>query len=184
MVVDVDFAPLKALGPPDVVERAFFSGPQGDAGDRHDRLTVGGLSGDDYVAAVALDLGLPVDIVRAAWASVVRFSPGGLALIAEVASRVPVAIWSNTDPIHWAVLSPSLLAITNNVAPSFALGAMKPQPPYFAHALSLCGVPPGEVFFVDDRADNIAAAHNAGIGGEVVRGVQQAQRACRAVLDL
>jgi FMN phosphatase YigB (HAD superfamily) len=179
VVVDVDFAALDVLmdGPRDVVERAFFMGNQGD---RHDRLTVGTLSGDDYVAEVAADLGLAVDVVRAAWASVVRFSPGGLELIAEVAAVVPVAIWSNTDPIHWSVLSTSL-SLAVDVAPSFVLGAMKPQPAYFARALSR--LPAGaEVFFVDDRADNVAAAVQAGVQAQVVRGVEQTRAACRAFL--
>lgn len=179
VVVDVDFTPLAALiqGPRDVVERAFFVG----AGDRHDRLTVGALSGDDYVAEVAADLGLDVDVVRAAWASVVRFSPGGLELIAEVAARAPVAIWSNTDPIHWSVLS-SLLSLTLDHAPSFVLGAMKPQPAYFARALSRLPAD-AEVFFVDDRADNVEAAIAAGVSAQVVRGVEQARAACLAFLD-
>lgn len=186
VVVDVDFQSLTALGPRDVVERAFF------VGDRHDRLTVGTLSGDAYVAEVAADLGLDVridvDVVRAAWASVVRFSPGGLALIAEVAARAPVAIWSNTDPIHWSVLSPSLSSLLSllsssfDLAPSFLLGAMKPEPAYFARALSRLPAD-AEVFFVDDRADNVEAAIAAGVSAQVVRGVQQARAACLAFLD-
>ena len=188
VIVDVDFQSLTALGPRDVVERAFF------VGDRHDRLTVGTLSGDAYVAEVAADLGLDVgvdvDVVRAAWASVVRFSPGGLALIAEVAARAPVAIWSNTDPIHWSVLSPSLSSLSSSssslssfdLAPSFLLGAMKPEPAYFARALSRLPAD-AEVFFVDDRAENVEAAIAAGVSAQVVRGVQQARAACLAFLD-
>jgi FMN phosphatase YigB (HAD superfamily) len=174
VVVDVDFESLTALGPRDVVERAFF------VGDRHDRLTVGTLSGDAYVADVAADLGLDVDVVRAAWASVVRFSPGGLELIAEVAAVVPVAIWSNTDPIHWSVLSTSLQLALDH-APSFVVGAMKPQPAYFARAVSRLPAD-AEVFFVDDRADNVAAAVQAGVQAQVVRGVEQTRAACRAFL--
>jgi FMN phosphatase YigB (HAD superfamily) len=176
VVVDVDFTALAALGPRDVVERAFFVG----AGDRHDRLTVGAVSGDDYVAEVAADLGVDVDVVRTAWASVVRFSPGGQQLIAEVAARVPVAIWSNTDPIHWSVLSSSL-QLAFDLAPSFALGAMKPQPAYFKRALARLPADV-EVFFVDDRADNVDAAIAAGVSAQVVRGVEQARAACLAFL--
>lgn len=178
VVVDVDFTVLARLGPRDVVERAFFAGADGR---RHDRLTVGALSGAAWAAEVAADLGVAVDVIEQTWASVVRFSPGGLALLAEVAAQAPIAIWSNTDPVHWSVLSSSL-QLAHDVAPSFAIQAMKPQPAYFARALARLPAD-AEVFFVDDRADNVEAARAAGVSAQVVRGVQQARAACLAFLE-
>lgn len=171
VVVDVDKSVLAQLGPPDLVERAFF------VGDRHDRLTTGDLSADEFVAAAAAVLGRDVDVVRSAWAQMVAFSAGGLELVNDVAAVADIAVWSNTDPVHWHVLAGPLSAVAVDVATSFCIGAMKPQPTYFARALQRLtahghDVADGEnVVFVDDRADNVAAARLAGIDAHCVQGV-------------
>lgn len=183
VVVDVHKLALAALGPPDVVARAFFRRDENDEADRHDRLTIGALSGDAFIAAAAEDLGLAVDVVERAWAAMVSFSAGGLQLITDVAAVADVAIWSNTDPIHWRVLSPSLSSLPTppvSLSPSFLLGAMKPQPAYFTAAvaqLTALGHDVADIVFVDDRADNVAAALACGIDAVVVDGVRDTRRA-------
>lgn len=61
---------------------------------------------------------------------------------------------------------------------SCLLGAAKPDPDYFRAALSMAGVSTGEALFVDDSAENIAAAaalglrtlhHPTDAGGRVLR---------------
>jgi putative hydrolase of the HAD superfamily len=46
---------------------------------------------------------------------------------------------------------------------SHHLGIAKPDPAIYAHAAQGLGVPPAEILFVDDRAENIAAARVAGM---------------------
>jgi putative hydrolase of the HAD superfamily len=46
---------------------------------------------------------------------------------------------------------------------SCRLGAAKPDPRAFLIALGDCGAKPDEVLFIDDRAENIAAARNLGM---------------------
>lgn len=46
---------------------------------------------------------------------------------------------------------------------------VKPDPAIFALALRRFGLPPGEALFVDDRADNVAAAEAAGMIGHIFR---------------
>lgn len=174
VVVDVDKAVLVELGPNDAVARAVFHD------GIHDRLTVGALDADVFIDAAANALGLERARVRRTWASMVRFSVGGLELVAQCASRGPVAIWSNTDPIHWSVLGPSLVPLSIDVAPSFEIGAMKPHPAYFAGViarLSAFGVGAGDIVFVDDRVENVEAACACGIDAVVVNGVNQARAA-------
>lgn len=180
VVVDVQKLVLAPLGPPDVVARAFF------VGDRHDRLTTGDLGGDEFIALVARDLGLDHDVVERAWASVVSFSAGGLALVDDVAAVADVAVWSNTDPIHWRVLEPQLATRAVSLSPSFSLGAMKPQRAYYERALEKLAAlghdvaDVADVLFVDDRADNVAAAIACGIDAVVVDGVRDTRRALEA----
>ena len=67
---------------------------------------------------------------------------------------------------------------------SCTLGAAKPDPRYFTAVLSLAGVSADEALFVDDNAENIAAARALGIrvlhhpadagGQELRRGVVDA----------
>jgi len=174
VVVDVDKQVLAALGPVDVVARALFHD------DAHDRMTVGALDGDGFVGAAAAALGVDIDLVRRTWASMVRFSDGGLELVADCARRGPVAIWSNTDPIHWSVLGGALVPLAVDVAPSFAIGAMKPQRAYFdavVARLAPHGIGAGDIVFVDDRAENVVAARAAGIEAVVVEGVASARAA-------
>ncbi len=179
VVVDVDTSVIARFG--DGAQAAFF----GDG--RHDAVTVGALDGDADLDAVGAALGgARRDDVEAAWRDVVRFSAGGLELVADVARRadvaVDVAIWSNTDPIHWRVLGGPLEALAASVAPSFQLGQHKPDAGYFEAALARAGVNASDVIFVDDRADNVAAARAAGIEAYAVEGVAAARAAIDAAL--
>jgi len=45
---------------------------------------------------------------------------------------------------------------------SYRLRAMKPEPAAYAGAARLAGVQPKQIFFTDDRPDNVAAARAAG----------------------
>ena len=51
---------------------------------------------------------------------------------------------------------------------SYELGAAKPDPAYFTHIVERLGVPPEQLLFVDDRADNVAAARSVGLAAEEV----------------
>jgi HAD superfamily hydrolase (TIGR01509 family) len=55
---------------------------------------------------------------------------------------------------------------------------MKPRADYFVRALARLDTAPHEVLFLDDRADNVAAARALGIDAVVVGGVA----AARAIL--
>ncbi|RYY32517.1 MAG: HAD family hydrolase, partial [Sphingomonadales bacterium] len=48
---------------------------------------------------------------------------------------------------------------------------VKPDAPIYALALRRFGLGPGEALFIDDRADNVAAAEQAGLVGHVFTGV-------------
>lgn len=49
---------------------------------------------------------------------------------------------------------------------SHELGAAKPDPAYFERAASRIGAEIGSILFVDDRADNVAAARSVGMPAE------------------
>ncbi len=88
-----------------------------------------------------------------------------LALIDRLRERHPVWMLSNaTDALE------ELLAEHYGVADRFArilnsarLGIAKPDPAIFEHLLDQLKLPPGEVVFVDDRAENVTAAASMGM---------------------
>ncbi len=160
-----------ALGLPwERVEPAFF------AGDRHDRLAAGSLSAGDYLAGAARQLEVAAGEVEAAWRSFVRVSPGARELVEQV--RVDVVAWSNTDDVHFDVMRPGLPErLWRRRALSQELRAAKPSPVFFERALARLQRPAADVVFLDDLADNVAAARGLGIDAERVVGVLEARRA-------
>jgi FMN phosphatase YigB (HAD superfamily) len=155
------------------VDAAFY-------GDNHDALATGAIDADAFVAAAAAALaahGDDVDAgaVRDAWARVVAWRPGGPALLAACAAQITTWVWSNTDLIHWSVLGSAIDGVVARAVTSFGVGALKPDPAFYRRALAGTGVDAGDVLFVDDRADNVAAARALGIDAVVVTSVGEAR---------
>jgi putative hydrolase of the HAD superfamily len=78
----------------------------------------------------------------------------------------PLGLLSNTNEAHWQYVSRGRYGLIPSafdvLALSYELKAMKPDPMIFFRAAELAGVPPREIFYVDDRADNLAAAREVG----------------------
>ena len=77
-----------------------------------------------------------------------------------------LGILSNTCPGHWAYCSGDRYTLISRAfdvyALSYQLGACKPAAKIFAGAAELAGVPPQDIFFVDDIAGHVAGAQAAG----------------------
>lgn len=93
--------------------------------------------------------------------------PQTLELIDELADRVDVACLSNTNPMHWGMMS----APGPNALPfrkmrwrfaSHLVGVMKPDPKIYQHVERVTGVAPERIAFFDDAAPNVAAAVDRG----------------------
>lgn len=84
------------------------------------------------------------------------------ALIEKLSSRYRIACLSNTNHIHWEVLTtryPVFAHFTLSLA-SHVLGHSKPDPRIYVEAQSLLGAPPESLFFVDDKPENVRAARD------------------------
>lgn len=81
---------------------------------------------------------------------------------------------SNTCEAHWRFCAdrkfPILQQLFEVTALSYELRAMKPDPAIYRGAADLAGVAPGEIFFVDDRADNVEGARRAGFDAVLFAG--------------
>ncbi len=73
-----------------------------------------------------------------------------------------LGILSNTCPGHWAYCYGGQYLLLNKgfevFALSYELGACKPSPKIFQAAAELAGLPPEEIFFVDDIPGHVAGA--------------------------
>jgi hypothetical protein len=160
VVVDVDKSVLCGL------DDAFFTGTD------HDDLSVGAIDAPTFIARVAGRAGRNIVEIEAMWRAVVCFRAGGAELMLSTAKRCPIAVWSNTDPVHWSTLAQRGAFLNATLSPSFLIGAMKPSPLFFQRALAAAGA--DEVLFLDDRRENVEAACAFGVDAVVVDGVASA----------
>jgi putative hydrolase of the HAD superfamily len=91
--------------------------------------------------------------------------PGASPLVARLRGEVDVAVWSNTDPIHFSWYAPRLgcLSRARSLWLSFLVGAAKPAREFYEGALRSLGRGAAEVLFVDDLPENVVAARSLGI---------------------
>lgn len=73
-----------------------------------------------------------------------------------------LGLLSNTNELHWDHFADGrfemIPACFEQHALSFRLRAMKPDPAIYRAAAEMAGAAPGEIFFMDDRPENVAAA--------------------------
>ncbi|MGE5133643.1 MAG: HAD family hydrolase [Gemmatimonadota bacterium] len=74
-----------------------------------------------------------------------------------ILSNVPGDIWHRLTREHPWLLAPDAATL------SFEAGAVKPDPAIYRRCLGQLGVAPQRALFVDDRAENIAAARELGL---------------------
>ena len=94
-----------------------------------------------------------------------------------VAARQPIGILSNTCQAHWDYVShgrygmiPTLFDVC---ALSYEVHAVKPARAIYEAAARLAGYEPNEIFFVDDRPENVAGAREAGFESVLYTDVPQ-----------
>ncbi len=125
--------------------------------------------GDGYRSALGTALG--VEISAEDWVANRRSAmtprPDAIAAVTRAAELGRVSLLTNNGPL----LDEHLAAIAPEIAPLFGdhlrttsrYGARKPNPLVFERVLAHYGASPAETFFVDDLAENVAAAESVGI---------------------
>lgn len=94
-----------------------------------------------------------------------------------------VYLLSNIGDLHWAHLSREyrMHRIGHGALLSYLAGVMKPHAEIYAEAERRFALAPEETVFIDDRADNIAAARSRGWHGIVHQGYQSTVHALRGL---
>ncbi len=83
------------------------------------------------------------------------------------AKRMPMGILSNTSSAHWSHVSDGrfgfLTKSFRDSVLSFEVGCMKPDRAIYDAAVKTAGCAPSEIFFCDDRQENVNGAKLAGL---------------------
>lgn len=109
----------------------------------------------------------------AAWVDIFDRWPEAEALLEEVVAGGHRAyLLSNTDAIHYPHIRAAVppLGLLHGAYLSYEAQLLKPDAAYFRGALARFGLDPGQCVFVDDLAENVAAAEAQGIAGVHHRG--------------
>lgn len=146
---------------PELVWSVSFEGELFDGFER------GRVSGDEYYRLFCERTGSAPDRDELLLASsdIFHLEPHTAALVGQLMlAGQRLGILSNTNEAHWQFVKEryEILNGFEQFALSFRLGAMKPDGAIYAAAAELAGVSPEEIFFVDDRPENVAGALRAG----------------------
>jgi len=143
------------------------------------RLECGELTIEDHHRQIASGLGSPIafDDFLAGWNSVLLPPlPGAAELTAALAKSLRLVLLTNTNHAHadvWRAYCADLLSPFECVFCSHEMGLRKPDPAIYRRVIDYLDLPADAVAFVDDRADNVAAANGAGLRGIVHTDIPQ-----------
>jgi glucose-1-phosphatase len=107
-----------------------------------------------------------VDDFRSAMVSIIGVPVEGMEdVVRRVGASVPVGLLSNTNPVHieYCLRTFHILQAIPSHFYSYQLNAFKPEPEIFERAIDKISLPPGEIFYIDDLAENVEAARRAGM---------------------
>ena len=131
----------------------------------------GRLHGEEFIERLAALATAPVppQELRAQWTGMFELEAPMVELAHRLSAHYRVHLLSNIGDLHWAHLSREfrLHDIGHGALPSYLAGVMKPQPGIYAEAERRFALTPAHTVFIDDRADNIAAARARGWHGIV-----------------
>ncbi|MET3988065.1 HAD family phosphatase [Streptomyces sp. PvR034] len=122
------------------------------------------------ILGVPLDAHLTADLIAADLASWSEVDQRAVALLATLAARgFTLGLLSNIPEelaVRYETSEPWLDRFAV-VGFSCRIGSAKPEPAAYEWCVRELGLPAGEILFVDDRADNVAAARELGLRGHV-----------------
>jgi FMN phosphatase YigB (HAD superfamily) len=131
------------------------------------RFARGEIHALEFHAAVEAQLGRPWPFAAfvEAWCDVFSENDASVAAVRRMRAVRPVYLLSNTDELHWGAIRgrSAWCAEFSGLHLSFEIGLEKPDPRFFTGFLERQGLCAGRCLFVDDLAENVAAARAVGI---------------------
>jgi HAD superfamily hydrolase (TIGR01509 family) len=131
----------------------------------------GRMSGEGLLQRIAALAGRQATAAqaRAIWLDMFELDAAMVELAHRISAAQRVYLLSNIGDLHWMHLAREhrLHAIGHGALPSYLAGVMKPHADIYSAAERRFALVPEATVFIDDRADNIAAARARGWHGIV-----------------
>ncbi|MBI3317818.1 MAG: HAD family phosphatase [Candidatus Omnitrophica bacterium] len=164
----------RAKASPEELFRLFFDSPLVVAHDE------GKISTEVFYEEVRkiLQMDLSYERFLEIWNGIFSENEEVTALAKELLPRHPCFLISNTNRPHFEhclQYYPFLGEFRNRIL-SYEVGVLKPHPAIYRRGLELCGAPPEEVLYIDDRSDLIEAARPLGFQVHRFTGAQPLAR--------
>jgi len=101
--------------------------------------------------------------------------PGVLDVIKKLRTQTKVAIYSNTNDLHWPRLMQDMQLDGNfdHYFASHKIGFAKPDPQGFQHVATEMGISPEQILFIDDNIHNVESAKKLGYIAKQALGFEQ-----------
>ncbi len=186
VIVNIDFNEAYAVwsafsGVPAAVIASRFAFDS--AYEAHER---GRLAASEYFAALrrSLDIRLSDAQFTDGWNAILRDEvPGIAALLERLRTRIPLYLFSNSNPTHhacWVRKYAGTLGAFRQVFVSSELGWRKPEPQAFAAVATAMGMAPAHIAFFDDTQINVQGAQAAGMQAHHVKSPADLEHALAA----
>jgi HAD superfamily hydrolase (TIGR01509 family) len=151
-------APACGVSPDQVVSRlSALKGP----------LESGQISADVFLEEVSRELDYRGDAeeLRFAWQEIFEPIEETHALVRRLHKRIPLYLLSNTNDLHTEYFLPRypVFECFEDAIFSHEVRVMKPDPAIYRAALDRFQIEPQKMLFIDDLAENVAAAAGLGI---------------------
>jgi glucose-1-phosphatase len=153
---------------------------------RHER---GEIDAAAYYATLrgALGVSLTDSQLEQGWNAIfVGEVPGVADLLAEIAPRLPLYAFSNSNATHrsyWQLRYQRTLASFRRIFVSCDLGARKPEARAYEQVAAAIGSPPGRILLLDDTEENVLGARRVGMQAVRVRSAAEIAEALATRLN-
>jgi putative hydrolase of the HAD superfamily len=135
--------------------------------DRKDEFESGAIDPDSYTSWALDVLGInasPKDF-HDAWQNIFTPNEAMWEVVRELSSSGNrLILFSNTNAIHcpWVFEKYPEFSLFDEAVLSFEVGAIKPHPPIYQHAIEVHDLNPAETLYIDDLPQNIATGMEFG----------------------
>ncbi|MDE2040086.1 MAG: HAD family phosphatase [Elusimicrobia bacterium] len=131
------------------------------------RIERGELSGAQIYALFQSEFGYSgsYDAFIRIWCDHFSLERANYALLRQLSRSRRVYLLSNTNALHYEFIRGryAFPRQVDGAVLSYQLGLRKPQPAIYEAAVALAGSPPERCLFIDDLAENVAAARRCGL---------------------
>ncbi len=144
----------------------------------------GDISPEEFYRALTdrFSLAVPYEQFKQIFSEIFTPTPGTTELVEMLSNNYPLAILSNTNPLHFCHIKETypVLQLFGAYYLSYELRLLKPDPRIYERVISACKCPPESIFYIDDLQPNVDGALRAGMQAVRFQSAEQLARDMKA----